>query len=98
MKNNKEIYKALLAGKTLINKTGYETLLDNNDNLTTPCTFSMPENWSIKSKLIEVFIFIDNEGRASGAFFTTKDEAVEYFKHREGKIIKLQQVTECSNE
>ena len=51
-------------------------------------------DYKVKPKPVEVFGFICSSGTTSSACFPTKDEAVKYFKHHEGKIIKLQQVTE----
>ena len=95
MKNYREIQEALLDGETVVHAYEYERFLDDNDNLNTPCTFSDPEKWSIKPRLVVLFGFIYCDGTPSITTFPTEDEAVSYFRdHGCGQITKFKQVVE----
>lgn len=56
MKNQREIFEALLAGKTLINPECYgsiEIKFDGRGNINHPGYLAYPENWEIKKNMVK---------------------------------------------
>ena len=51
MKNQAEIYQALLDGEVIKDLRGNEVWLNNDGETSFPCDFIDPEYWSIKPKL-----------------------------------------------
>lgn len=88
MKNQREIYEALLAGETVVNSNGTLVSLTDDGFLTDNWAFGLPENWSIKPKPIEFWINVYETG--VGLYHhKTKEEAKDSANPKLLRTIKM---------
>ena len=87
MKNDKELFEALLAGKTLVSVDGDEARFVENGFLNTNWNFSYHKDWEIKPEPMEFWISIFDSG--STVISPTYDEAPAG-----AKTIKVREVIE----
>jgi hypothetical protein len=95
MKNQKEIYEALLAGETLTNGKN-EILLTEDGNLNYNREFCNPSAWSIKPKPLEFWINIyeDQDNHYPRSYLTEKSAVDAAVSSGYIKTIKVREVTE----
>lgn len=93
MKNDKELFEALLAGETLVNRDGDEARFVENGLLNASWDFNFHEDWEIKPKPMEFWVnFYDN-----GSVYLHSTEAAARSMRESGvnsKTIKVREVTE----